>query len=363
MQVKNLKLVNYRNYSDYNTDFEEGLNFIIGSNAVGKTNILEAIYFLETGRSHRTSKYQELIKWNNEYSTIKASIKRLDREIFIEASIAKESGKQLKINGVLRRATQAKSKPVLTVIFTPDHLKIVKESPEHRRAYIDEVLSKVKPDYAYWRQQYAKVMRQRNMLLKRVSVGKMKNDVIDYWDKQLVEAGLKILVARKNLLKNLEGHAGDAYERISEGGNGLSLKYESQLLVEDESVSSLEEKYFKELEKKRRVEIERGITLVGPHRDDIGIFVDDIDLRIFGSQGEQRSASLALKIAELEIVNDLVKDRPILLLDDVMSELDRARRKALLSQIGDDIQVMITSTNVEYLKEMNLSRTNVIEVS
>jgi len=363
MQVNNLQLINFRNYSNYNIGFEEGLNFIIGKNAVGKTNIIEAIYFLESGRSHRTGKFQELIKWNEDFSTIKAHIKRLDRELSIEASIVKESGKQLKVNGVVIRAAQVKSRPVLTVIFTPDHLKIVKGSPEHRRAYIDEILTKVRSDYAYWRQQYAKVMRQRNMLLKRISAGRMRKDVIDYWDKQLVEAGLKILVARKNILNNLEGYASNAYKRISEGSTGLSLKYESQLVLEGESTDSTEKKYLEELEKKRKLEIERGVTLVGPHRDDIGIFVSDVDLRVYGSQGEQRSAALALKIAELELTSDLVKDRPIFLLDDVMSELDRSRRKALLSQISEDVQVIITSTNVEYLEEMNLSRTNVIKVS
>jgi len=362
MQVNKLQLINYRNYASYAIDFEEGLNFIIGKNAAGKTNILEAIYFLESGKSHRTGKYQELIKWNEAYSIIRAHIERLDRKVEIEASISRESGKQLKVNGIARRATQVKARPVLTVIFTPDHLKIVKESPEHRRMYIDEVLTKIRADYAYWRQQYAKVMRQRNMLLKRVSAGRMKKDVIDYWDKQLVEAGLKILVARNNILKDIEGYASGAYERMSEGGTGLSLKYESQLLLE-ESIDSLEKKYFEELEKKRKIEIERGVTLVGPHRDDIGIFLNDVDLRVYGSQGEQRSAALALKISELEIINDLVKDRPILLLDDVMSELDRSRRKALLNQVGEGVQVIVTSTNIAYLEEMNLSRTNVIKVS
>ncbi len=364
MYIKTLQLKNFRNYSDFSLDLKKGLNFIIGKNATGKTNILEAIYFLEAGKSHRTNTNQELIIWNEEFSLIKASTYRQDRDIIIEASIFKAGGKQIKVNGVEIKKIRAGEKPILTVIFTPDHLKIVKEMPEHRRSYLDEILEKTRPDYGYWRQQYSKILKQRNMLLKKVYVGRMKQDVIDYWDKQLVRAGVKIVIARAGIIKKLEDRAGQSYKKISESDMSFELNYENQLLDENNnSPESLEERFLSELKNKRKAEIERGQTLVGPHRDDVGIYAGGIDLRIYGSQGEQRSASLALKIAEFSIIKELSKDLPILLLDDVMSELDHTRREALLKQVGNGIQAIITSTHVEYLKGMDEMSANVVTIS
>ncbi len=364
MYIKTLQLKNFRNYSDFSIDLKEGLNFIIGKNATGKTNILEAIYFLEAGKSHRTNTNQELITWNEEFSLIKASAYRQDRDIIIEASIFKAGGKQIKVNGVGIKKIRARERPILTVIFTPDHLKIVKEMPENRRSYLDEILEKTRPDYGYWRQQYSKILKQRNMLLKKVYVGRMKQDVIDYWDKQLVHAGVKIVIARAGIIKKLEDRAGQSYKKISESDMSFELNYENQLLDENNnSPESLEERFLSELKNKRKAEIERGQTLVGPHRDDVGIYTDGTDLRIYGSQGEQRSASLALKIAEFSIIKELSKDLPILLLDDVMSELDHARREALLKQVGNGIQAIITSTHVEYLKGMDEMSANVVTIS
>ncbi len=362
MYVKELQLVNYRNYSNFSVTISEGLNFIIGRNAAGKTNLLEAIYFLENGRSHRTSTAQELIKWNEEFAVVRSTVQRLDRELLVEASIFIAGTKQLKVNGVASKKEQMKARPVITVIFTPDHLKIVKEMPDNRRAYLDEILEKTRPDYAYRRQQYSKILKQRNMLLKKVFVGRMKADVIDYWDKQLVEAGSRITIARRDILYKIEERADQAYKNMTESDINFSLSYENQLLQEGIKDDELEERFLLLLREKRKAEIERGQTLVGPHRDDVGIFAAGIDLRTFGSQGEQRSAALALKMAELSIITELTKDQPVLLLDDVMSELDRARREALLKHIEDGVQVIVTSTNVEYLKEMDIDTSNIIKI-
>lgn len=364
MYIKTLQLKNFRNYSNFSIDLKEGLNFIIGNNATGKTNILEAIYFLEAGKSHRANTNQELITWNEEFSLIKASMYRQDRDITIEASVFKAGGRRIKVNGVEIKKLGSREKPILTVIFTPDHLKIVKEMPEHRRSYLDEILEKTRPDYGYWRQQYSKILKQRNMLLKKVYVGRMKQDVIDYWDKQLVRAGVKIVIARAGIIKKLEDYASQSYKNISESDTAFGLNYENRLLVENSnSPELLEERFLFELENKRKAEIERGQTLTGPHRDDVGIYAGGVDLRTYGSQGEQRSASLALKIAELSIIKELSKDLPILLLDDVMSELDYARREALLKQVGNGIQAIITSTHVEYLKGMDEMSANVVTIS
>ncbi|MBS3908416.1 MAG: DNA replication/repair protein RecF [Actinobacteria bacterium] len=352
---------NYRNYEDFSTQFTPGINFIIGKNAVGKTNILEAVYFLENGRSHRTGNHQELIAWRKEFLHVKASVKRTDRDLVVEAVVEKKGGRRLKINGVLQKGFSGRARPVQTVMFTPDHLKIVKEMPEHRRAYLDEILEKTKADYLYWRQHYGKVLRQRNLLLKKVGSGRMNPDMIDYWDAQLVEAGTKIIKYRNEAVATIAEHAAEIYSQISDATERFSLKYESRLVGEDGSVENLQERFMEGLRAQRRAEIERGQSLLGPHRDDVGMFVGGIDMRIYGSQGEQRSVALALKITEHKIITEKIKEYPVLLLDDVMSELDIKRRAALLKYIEKGIQVLVTSTNMEYFKERECGH-NVISV-
>jgi DNA replication and repair protein RecF len=199
------------------------------------------------------------------------------------------------------------------------------------------------------------------MLLKKVFTGKMKSDIIDYWDKQLVEAGERIILARKDIVKKLEEHASRAYQQLSGSDLSFKLEYEDQLLNND-STAYLKDIFLNELKKKRRAEIERGQTLVGPHRDDVAIYLDKVDLRTFGSQGEQRSASLALKMAELSIVTERGRDFPVLLLDDVMSELDGERRRALLEQIESGIQAIITSTQAEQIAEYSGLSINIIRI-
>lgn len=362
MHIDQLCLKNYRNYESFCTDLKAGLNLIIGKNAVGKTNLLEAIYFLENGCSHRTNNHQEIIRWNEEFSVVKASLQRMDRDMSVEATIVKNGKKQIKVNGVVQKGFKGKVRPVTAVIFTPDHLKIVKEMPEHRRAYIDDILEKIKADYKYWRQQYLKVLRQRNMLLKKVYTGQMRENIIDYWDKQLIDAGIKIITARRDTIKRLEHLSWQAYMKMAGTEVELVLKYENQLLLEEEVETSLELRYIDELRKKRKAEIERGLTLVGPHRDDVGIYINGIDMRTYGSQGEQRSAALALKMAELSILTESIKETPLLLLDDVMSELDEARRQMFMGNINNGTQTIITSTNMDYFNESDLNDANILRI-
>jgi DNA replication and repair protein RecF len=353
MFIKEIQLKNFRNYADSTLTIDKGVNVIIGYNAAGKTNLLEAIYFLENGKSHRVTSGTEIIKWNKDFAFVHATVNRRNREILLESSIKKNGTKQVKINGVIQTPAQARYKPVITVLFTPDHLKIIKETPEHRRAYLDDILEKIKPDYQYWRQQYSKIIKQRNVLLKRVSMGSMKKDIIDYWDTQLIQAGVKLVIARAELIERIQKSTGEAYISISQSDELLTLYYENQLLKNiDNSERSLNEVYAELLIQNRAQEIERGQTLVGPHRDDVIMHIGDMDVRTYGSQGEQRSVSLALKLGELTLVNEVVQDKPVLLLDDVMSELDEVRRHAFLAHISEEQQVIITSANENYLDDM-----------
>jgi DNA replication and repair protein RecF len=361
MHIKDIKLVNFRNYGDTRIDIKNGVNFILGHNAAGKTNLLEAIYYLENSRSHRAGSISEIIRWDCDFSYVRASINRNDREIVLESSIKKSGTRQLKINGVLQTPQQAKYKPVVTVLFTPDHLKIVKETPDHRRAYLDEILERIKPDYQYWRQQYSKILKQRNILLKRVFGGGMKKDVIDYWDVQLIQAGIKLIKARSEIIQRLQESTNEAYRKISQRNDRLTLIYENQILNEGEE--HLTEQYVDLLKKNRSQEIERGQTIIGPHRDDMIIKIGDMDVRAYGSQGEQRSVSLALKVSEMSLIASVLCDKPVLLLDDVMSELDEVRRQSLLEYVSEGQQVIITSANEKYAEDMRDLPVNIIRVN
>ncbi|HEY3373971.1 MAG TPA: DNA replication/repair protein RecF [Candidatus Aquicultor sp.] len=362
MRIKEIQLRNYRNYSEFASELEPGLNFVVGQNAAGKTNLLESIYVLENGRSYRTTTNQDLVKWGEEFAHVKAAVSRSDREVAAETTIFKTGTKQVKVNGVSYRQGKGVQRPLLTVLFTPDHLKIVKEMPEYRRAYLDEVLEKIKPDYGYWRGHYGKILKQRNMLLKKIAAGRMKQDVLDYWDQQLIPAGIKLIAARRALISTLEEHAAEAYKNIADGDMVFSLTYENQLLTDHNTLDEITERFKSSLEERRKHEIERGITLVGPHRDDVGMYANTVDLRSFGSQGEQRSTALALKIAEMLIVHERAGEEPVLLLDDVLSELDQSRRRALLKQINDGVQVIITSTNAEYITEIDIGQAHIMRI-
>jgi DNA replication and repair protein RecF len=368
MIIKDVRVKNFRNYTDFNADLRDSVNFIIGNNATGKTNILEALFILENGKSFRTTSSSEMIKWDEEFLSVRANVNRMNRDILIETTIKINGVKQVKINGVKQTQAQARYKPVVTVLFTPDHLKVVRETPDHRRAYLDDVLEKIKPDFQYWRQQYSKILKQRNVLLKKVGAGSMNKDVIDYWDLQLIQAGAKIILARDELIRRLQSYVGSSYCEIADTDEVFELKYENQIILDfkekNEEYKNNPEQRFKELlEKNRKKEIDRGVTIIGPHRDDLTISVNGVDIKIYGSQGEQRSASLALKLGELALVNDTIRDKPVLLLDDVMSELDSNRRHALFDFIKDDQQVVITTANENYIDDLENLPVNVIRIS
>ena len=363
MHIKHISLNNFRNYEHEEIELNKGVNIFYGQNAQGKTNIIESIYLLSTGKSHRSQKDNELVRWNCEESKIKISYEKENQENNLEVYLKKNQRKSLKHNGVKLNKTGELLGNLITVIFSPDHMKIIKEGPAERRRFVDIILSQVKPGYFYNLSQYVKLVMQRNNLLMQVKNDPEIIDTIEIWDQQLLEYGTKIIKERIEFLKLIEIYANEIHRSITNNKENLKLVYKSSIEYKEPNEQHIKEAFKKDLEKYRAIDIKRGVTHKGPHRDDILFYINDMEVKTYGSQGQQRTTLLSLKISELQFMNYETDTYPILLLDDVFSELDTERQKFLM-QFIKDIQTFITCTDVEYFRNLNLdnySLFNVIE--
>ncbi|MDI6689968.1 MAG: DNA replication/repair protein RecF [Actinomycetota bacterium] len=364
MHLKSIDLLNYRNYTKLGLNFSPSLNIILGDNAQGKTNILEAIHLLSLGKSHRTHLSRELISWEATFSCIRGKAIRGGKETCVELMIGEDGLSRIKINGALKRRVGDLIGHINAVLFCPEDLKIVKEGPEGRRGFIDDVISQVHSQYYFWRQRYLRCLRQRNALLKQIAVQQREPSALDMWDKHLIETGTRIIIQRERIIRRLCKYSDEAYRRMTggKGGDNLHLTYLCELIEDDPTPGKIESRFELELEGKRDLEIERGMTLVGPHRDDLLIQVNGVDMRTFGSQGEQRTSSLALRLGQWELIKEETKDFPVLLLDDALSELDEKRRTFLMEMIEEDAQTIITSTNPVYFAPQHLKDANLFRI-
>lgn len=337
MIIESIELKNYRNYPELHMDLDPGTNLLYGDNAQGKTNILEAVYVSCTTKSHRGSKDREIIRFEEEESHIKLCIRKKDVPYRIDMHLKKNKAKGVAVNGVpIRRASELFG-IVNVVFFSPEDLNIIKNGPAERRRFLDLELCQLNKLYVHALVQYNKVILQRNKLLKELSFHPDYEGTLDVWDMQLVQYGKQVICYRKEFIRQLNELIGVIHEKLSGGKERLELFYEAQ---------TEEDRLEESLLKSRPSDIRQKTTSVGPHRDDIRFMVNDIDIRKYGSQGQQRTVALSLKLSEIELVKHLVKDYPVLLLDDVLSELDGSRQKHLLAAI-DHIQTMITCTGLE----------------
>ena len=342
MYIRNLKLKNFRNYDELNISFENGVNMVLGENAQGKTNLIEAIYMTGFARSFRTSKDVEVINFNEKEAYISAEVENEDYDFNLEMKITGE-GKFIKCDGKkINRMVDLLSK-VYVVVFSPEDLRLVKDLPEKRRKFIDQELSKLKPAYYESLYNYKKALKQRNTYLKE---NRIDMAILDIWDYELVRHGQDIIAKRADFIEKLEKISSEIHSSITSGKEVLTLEYEANVTSENfiEKLKSHEEK-----------DIQLRTTSVGPHRDDIKICVNGIDIRHFGSQGQQRTAALSLKLAEIKLIREITGENAILLLDDVLSELDINRQAYLINSL-DDVQMFITATDIspevmERLKE------------
>lgn len=337
MIIESIELQNYRNYEQLHMDFSPGTNILYGDNAQGKTNILEAIYVCSTTKSHRGSKDKEIIRFDQEESHIKLTVRKQDVPYRIDMHLKKNKTKGVAVNGIPIRKASELFGIVNVVFFSPEDLNIIKNGPAERRRFIDLELCQLNKLYVHALVNYNKIIVQRNKLLKELAFRPEYETTLDVWDMQMVQFGCQVIQYRMEFIKQLNEMIVGIHRQLSGEKETLEIFYEPNVSIED---------FEKVLKRNRESDIRLKTTGIGPHRDDISFIVNGIDIRRFGSQGQQRTAALSLKLAEIELVKYLVKDYPILLLDDVLSELDGNRQEHLLSGINH-IQTMITCTGLE----------------
>jgi DNA replication and repair protein RecF len=360
MYVKYIELKNYRNYRNLSLELSSGTNIFVGDNAQGKTNILESIYFCSLGKSHRTNKDKEVIIWGEKeaYVSVYIAKERLDKKINIK--IFKEGKKGATINSIKVNKLSELIGTFNAVMFSPEDLKIVKESPTYRRKFLDIELSKLDRKYYNALVQYNKILNEKNTILKK---WKEKDSLLDVYDSQLSKYGAYIITKRFEYLNMLGKKASIIHKEITTGKEEIGFKYLTFVKNLDNRVNliQIESGLREQLNLSRQKDIEKKISSVGPHRDDFLISINNIDTRIFGSQGQQRTSVLSIKFASLEIIKDVYGEYPVLLLDDVLSELDINRQKYILNSISK-FQTIITCTGIMDIKKYLKDKINIYHV-
>lgn len=337
MIMKSLEIADYRNYDSLHIDFSSGTNILYGDNAQGKTNILEAIYMSATTKSHKGTKDKDVVNFRKEEAHIRTYLEKEGIETRVDMHLRKNKSKGIAIDGQkIKKAAQLLG--LLNVVFfSPEDLSIIKNGPAERRRFVDMELCQLDQFYLYNLNNYNKIVNQRNKLLKDMYFNPSLRDTLNIWDSQLISFGSKIIERRQLFVEQLNEIILEIHRKLSGGRENLVIQYEPDVLID-------------EYEKKMSLNQERDVKLkqtsTGPHRDDFSFVVGDIDIRKFGSQGQQRTAALSLKLSEIELVKKMTRDNPVLLLDDVLSELDSNRQNYLLSTIGD-IQTIITCTGLD----------------
>lgn len=337
MFIKSIDLVDYRNYEHIHIDLDKGVNIFYGDNANGKTNILESIYLCGTTRSHRGSKDKEIINFNKEESHIRLLFEKSEIDYQIDMHLRKDKSKGIAVNGVkLKKAAELLG--ILNIIlFSPEDLSIIKNGPSDRRKFIDTELCQLDKVYLYNLTNYNKIVNQRNNLLKDIGFHPELKDTLDVWDSQLITLGKKIIERREKFIDELNEIILDIHKNLSGKKEELFIKYEPNINIDN---------YEEKLLINRDKDIKYKITSVGPHRDDFDFYINNNDAKKYGSQGQQRTVALSLKLAEIKLVENLTGNTPVLLLDDVLSELDSNRQNFLLNSIGN-IQTIITCTGLD----------------
>lgn len=337
MIIKSIELSDYRNYDHLSLEFSPGTNILYGDNAQGKTNILEAIYVSATTKSHKGSKDRDIINFDKEEAHIRTVIEKENVDTRIDMHLRKNKSKGLAIDG--QRVKKAADLIGLcnVVFFSPEDLGIIKNGPSERRRFVDMELCQLDSFYFYNLSNYNKIVDQRNTLLKDMYFNPQLRETLNIWDMQLVSYGSKIIERRKLFVEQLNEIIEGIHYSLSGGREKIKIVYEPDVEMDA---------FEKKLQENQERDVRSKMTTVGPHRDDFSFLIGDVDIRKFGSQGQQRTAALSLKLSEIELVKKITKDTPILLLDDVLSELDSNRQNYLLNSIGT-IQTIITCTGLE----------------
>jgi DNA replication and repair protein RecF len=363
VRIDHLQLEDFRNYGHKELDPHGAITILVGPNAAGKTNLVEAIQTVTTTESFRRPRWDELVRWGRPGAEVRLAASGASSAAELRLTVDASGKREFFVNGSRKRRTSDVTGIVPCIVFTPDDLLMVKGSADRRRSALDAAAGQIWPTFRSARREYAKVLRQRNALMKEEGAGEQAAA----WDERLVELGSKVTAYRCRLLASLEPELSDAHERLA-GGQSLELEYADRTGLdpgawrEAPGATAVEEAFRAELSRRRPDEAARRVSLVGPHRDDVVFLIEGRDARAFGSQGQQRTVALAWKMSEIAVVRGTTGRSPVLLLDDVMSELDEARRRSLLDTVVSDIQTIITTTNIGYFDEPTLAAAEVVRL-
>jgi DNA replication and repair protein RecF len=345
MQIKKIKIENFRNYYEEEVVFHNKVNVIIGDNAQGKTNLLESIYVSSLGRSFRTTKEKEMINFDKTFARIIATYVTEDEEKKVDIGFSKEGKKEIKVNNIKVEKMTEMLNHFYVVVFSPDDLKMVKEEPEKRRNFIDRELCKMRISYLNNLVQYKKILMQRNAYLKS---DKKERQAMQVWDDVLSQYGAKVILQRQTFIEEINLISKEIHNKITQGKEQLEIKYQPSVNPEGSTEGKIEElveKIKKKLEETYKSDVYAGNTGIGPHKDDLLILINGIAARQYGSQGQQRTAALSMKLAEIHLIEKEKGEKPILLLDDVLSELDGDRQKYLIEALSES-QLFITAAEL-----------------
>ena len=334
MYIKKIKLNNFRNYIDEEIYLDKNTNLFYGDNAQGKTNILEAVFFCAIGKSFRAKKEKELINLDRENATIEIEYEKIDREGKIRIEL--NDKKCVYINGVKQNKISELLGNINIVMFSPDDIEILKSGPAARRKFLNIMISQLRPKYVNSLNLYNKTLEQRNNYIKQIKSGQSNPHLMEIWDEKLAEYSQNVYNYRKEFVDKIKNKIGEIHKNITNGNEELKIKYISDCCDRIE--------YLNDLKKNFSLDVQKGYTTKGVHRDDFFVYINGKQVNIYGSQGQNRTAILSLKLAELEVINDEIGEQPILLLDDFMSELDSNRRTNFIENINN-IQVLITCTD------------------
>ena len=353
MIIKSIELADYRNYDSLKIQFDKGTNILYGDNAQGKTNILEAIYLSATTKSHKGSKDREIVHFDKEEAHIRTYLEKEGIETRVDMHLRKSKSKGIAIDGQKIKKAADLLGLCNVVFFSPEDMGIIKNGPSERRRFVDMELCQLDSFYLYNLNHYNKIVNQRNKLLKDMFMNPQLKETLNIWDMQLVSFGTKMIERRRLFVEQLNEIIYEIHKKLSGGKEELRIQYEPDVDIDE---------FEKKLISHQDRDIKTKMTSVGPHRDDFSFLAGNVDIRKFGSQGQQRTAALSLKLSEIELVKKLTKDTPVLLLDDVLSELDSNRQNYLLNSIGD-IQTIITCTGLEEFVNNRFEINRVFKVS
>ncbi|SEM83457.1 DNA replication/repair protein RecF [Lihuaxuella thermophila] len=363
MRVESLELKQYRNIAQLELACPEELHLFVGPNAQGKTNILESFYVLALGKSHRTRSHKELIRFGEHRATLKAKVKKDEQLLRLEVQLS-EKGKKVSRNGVEQPKLSRYIGSLPAVLFAPEDLAIVKGSPQIRRRFLDMEIGQVSPAYVHNLTQLGKLLSQRNSLLKQLAQKRVyQSELLEVLDDQLIQLSVHIWKKRYRFLDSLSEWAKKIHWAITQDKEELAVEYLPSVAISPRMEDGdLAESLRGELKRLREKELMRGTTLIGPHRDDLRLLANGLDLHTFGSQGQQRTAALSLKLAEIELIYQETGHYPILLLDDVLSELDDSRKTHLLEAIRGRVQTFVTTTGLDGIDAETLTRARIYQV-